>query len=123
MRELTLSWLRRQVSTILKDGTLFPTSIPENIAYGRPEASREEIVEAARLARADDFIRALPDGYDTLLGERGVNLSGGQPQRLSIARAFLNHAPILIFDEPASALDAHPQSPVLASLPHFVRVH
>jgi len=121
LRELPLSWLRQQVSIVLQDAILFSTSIAENIAYGRPDASREEIIEAARQARADDFIRALPDGYDSLLGERGVNLSGGQRQRLSIARAFLKNAPILIFDEPTSALDAHTEEALLRSLADLVR--
>jgi ATP-binding cassette subfamily B protein/subfamily B ATP-binding cassette protein MsbA len=121
LRELPLSWLRQQVSIVLQDAILFSTSIAENIAYGRPDASRGEIIEAARQARADDFIRALPDGYDSLLGERGVNLSGGQRQRLSIARAFLKNAPILIFDEPTSALDAHTEEALLRSLADLVR--
>jgi ATP-binding cassette subfamily B protein len=121
LRELPLSWLRQQVSIVLQDAILFSASIAENIAYGRPDASRKEIVEAARQARADDFIRALPDGYETLLGERGVNLSGGQRQRLSIARAFLKNAPILIFDEPTSALDAHTEEALMQSLQELVR--
>ena len=121
LRELPLSWLRRQVSIVLQDAILFSTSIAENIAYGRPDASRDEIVEAARLASADEFIRALPEGYETILGERGVNLSGGQRQRLSIARAFLKNAPILIFDEPTSALDAHTEEALMRSLEELVR--
>ncbi|MCP5524196.1 MAG: ABC transporter ATP-binding protein [Verrucomicrobiales bacterium] len=116
LRDLQLAWLRRQVSVVLQDPILFAATVGENIAYGRPGAKPEEIEEAARRAQADEFIRALPQGYDTLLGERGVNLSGGQRQRLSIARAFLKDAPILILDEPTSALDAHTEQALLACL-------
>ncbi len=120
LRDLPLVWLRRQVSIVLQDAILFSATIAENIAYGRPEASREEIIEAALQAQADEFIRALPEGYDTILGERGINLSGGQRQRLSIARAFLKNAPILIFDEPTSALDAHTEESLLLALEKLV---
>jgi len=116
LRDLPLAWLRRQVSVVLQDPILFSATVGENIAYGRPGASLKQIQEAARRAQADDFIRALPQGYDTMLGERGVNLSGGQRQRLSIARAFLKDAPILILDEPTSALDTHTEQALLACL-------
>jgi ABC-type multidrug transport system fused ATPase/permease subunit len=115
-RELRLASLRRQVSVVLQDPILFAATIGENIAYGRPGATLAQIQEAARRAQADEFIRALPQGYDTLLGERGVNLSGGQRQRLSIARAFLKDAPILILDEPTSALDTQTEQALLACL-------
>ena len=121
LRDLPLAWLRRQVSIVLQDPILFSATIGENIAYGRPGATLEQIHEAARRAQADEFIRALPQGYDTMLGERGVNLSGGQRQRLSIARAFLKDAPILILDEPTSALDIHTEQALLACLRELMR--
>jgi ABC-type multidrug transport system fused ATPase/permease subunit len=116
LRDLKLEWLRRQVSVVLQDPVLFSATIAENIGFGMPGATREQIEEAARRAQADEFIRDLPNGYDTLLGERGVNLSGGQRQRLSIARAFLKNAPILILDEPTSALDTHTEEALLVAL-------
>lgn len=116
LRAVRLASLRQQVSVVLQDPILFSASIGENIAYGRPGASQEQIQAAARRAQADEFIQALPQGYDTILGERGVNLSGGQRQRLSIARAFLKDAPILILDEPTSALDSHTEQALLVSL-------
>ena len=88
----------------------------QNIAYGRPEASREEILHAAKLANADEFIRNMPQQYDTMLGEKGVNLSGGQRQRIAIARAIIRNAPILILDEPTSALDAESEELVFEAL-------
>jgi ABC-type multidrug transport system fused ATPase/permease subunit len=91
-------------------------SMRDNISYGRPEASQEEIVAAAQAANAHDFIESLPEGYDTMVGERGATLSGGEKQRLSIARAFLKDAPILILDEPTSALDTRTESQLLEAL-------
>jgi ABC-type multidrug transport system fused ATPase/permease subunit len=116
LRDLKLSWLRQQVSVVLQDPILFSTSVAENIAYGLPGATPDQIRKAALRAQADEFIRALPNGYDTILGERGVNLSGGQRQRLSIARAFLKNAPILVLDEPTSALDVHTEEALLSAL-------
>jgi ABC-type multidrug transport system fused ATPase/permease subunit len=121
LRDLKLSWLRRQVSVVLQDPILFSTTVAENIAYGLPGASLEQIQRAAHRAQADDFIRGLPEGYDTILGERGVNLSGGQRQRLSIARAFLKNAPILVLDEPTSALDVHTEEALLIALKELMR--
>jgi len=121
LRELRTSWLRRQVSIVLQEPILFATTVAENIGYGRPGASMEEIQTAARLAQADDFIRELANGYETVLGERGVNLSGGQRQRLSIARAFLKNAPILVLDEPTSALDTQTEQALLASMRQLMR--
>lgn len=121
LRDLRVSWLRQQVSVVLQDPILFSTTVAENIAYGRPGASLDDIKQAARLAQADEFIRALPLGYETVLGERGVNLSGGQRQRLSIARAFLKNAPVLVLDEPTSALDAQTEEALLASLGELSR--
>ena len=121
LRDLKVAWLRQQVSVVLQDPIIFSTTIAENIAYGKPGASLEEIRKAARRAQADEFIRALPDGYETILGERGVNLSGGQRQRLSIARAFLKNAPILVLDEPTSALDVHTEEALLIALKELMR--
>jgi ABC-type multidrug transport system fused ATPase/permease subunit len=121
LRDLKLSWLRQQVSMVLQDPVLFSATIAENIACGKAGATPEEIRQAARLAQADEFIQALPQGYDTMLGERGVNLSGGQRQRLAIARAFLKNAPILILDEPTSALDTHTEEALLACLRELMR--
>ncbi|MCX8667389.1 ABC transporter ATP-binding protein [Acetobacteraceae bacterium B3987] len=98
--------LRRQIALVPQEPVLFHRTLAENIAYGRPEASREEIVKAARLANADVFITRLAEGYDTLVGERGVKLSGGERQRVAIARAFLVDAPIVIFDEATASLDS-----------------
>jgi ATP-binding cassette subfamily B protein len=120
-RELRLAWLRAQVSVVLQDPILFATTIASNIAYGRPGATTEQIREAARRAQADEFITALPEGYETPLGERGVNLSGGQRQRLSIARAFLKDAPILILDEPTSALDTQTEQALLTCQRELMR--
>jgi ATP-binding cassette subfamily B protein/subfamily B ATP-binding cassette protein MsbA len=116
LRDLGLAWLRRQVGLVLQDAILLSGTIAENIGCGRPDATRAQIIEAARRAQADEFIRDLPDGYDTMLGERGVNLSGGQRQRLSLARAFLKDAPILVLDEPTSALDAQTEGALLEAL-------
>jgi ATP-binding cassette, subfamily B, bacterial len=116
LRSLSLEWLRSQVGIVFQEPFLFSATIRENIAAGNPGAGEEEIRLAARRAQADEFIRALPMGYDTMLGERGVNLSGGQRQRISIARAFLRNAPVLILDEPTSALDAATEHELLGAL-------
>jgi subfamily B ATP-binding cassette protein MsbA len=108
VRSFTLESLRRQVSFVLQEAVLFHTTVAENIAYGKPGATREEIIRAATLANADEFIERLPKGYDTLVGERGETLSGGQRQRIAIARAIIRDASILLLDEPSAALD--PQS-------------
>src|SRR5215216_6118493 len=106
LRDLRLETVRQSVSLVLQESFLFPFSIAENIAYGRPGASGEEIEAAARAANAHEFVSGLPDGYDTLVGERGATLSGGERQRVAIARALLKDAPVLVLDEPTSALDA-----------------
>ena len=106
VRDLKLRSLRDQIALVLQESVLFPTTIAENIAYARPDATRAEIEAAAHAANAHEFVSKLPDGYDTPVGERGATLSGGERQRISIARAVLKDAPILILDEPTSALDA-----------------
>ncbi|MGC1427720.1 MAG: ATP-binding cassette domain-containing protein, partial [Albidovulum sp.] len=103
---------RRAISLVPQDPMIFATSARENIRYGRPDASEDEVVAAARAAAAHDFIEALPDGYDSYLGERGVMLSGGQKQRIAIARAILRDAPVLLLDEATSALDAESERAV-----------
>ena len=116
LRELRVKSVRDNVSLVLQESFLFPFSISENIAYGRPGASREEIADAARAANAHDFISRLPEGYDTVVGERGATLSGGERQRVAIARALLKDAPVLILDEPTSALDAETEGMLLQAL-------
>jgi ATP-binding cassette subfamily B protein/subfamily B ATP-binding cassette protein MsbA len=113
---VTLKSLRQQVAIVLQDTHLFPMSVHDNIAYGKRSATREEVIRAARLANASEFIEAMPEGYDTKLDERGSNLSGGQRQRLSIARALLKDAPLLILDEPTSALDAGTEALIMEGL-------
>jgi subfamily B ATP-binding cassette protein MsbA len=108
--------LRRQISFVLQESLLFRAPIWQNIAYGKPEATREEIIRAAKLANADEFIEKMPEGYDTMVGERGVTLSGGQRQRIAIARAIIRDAPILILDEPSSGLDAASEELVFSAL-------
>jgi ATP-binding cassette subfamily B protein/subfamily B ATP-binding cassette protein MsbA len=121
IRDFTLHSLRSQIALVLQDPFLFPTSIAENIALGRPDAPREEVIAAARAANAHHFIERLPDGYDTMVGERGATLSGGEKQRLSIARAFLKDAPLLILDEPTSALDARTEGLLLDALDRLMQ--
>ena len=116
IRTVTQESLRRAISVVPQDTTLFHRSLAENIAYGRPRASREDIEWAARQAHADGFIARLPKGYDTPVGERGVKLSGGERQRIAIARAFLADAPILVFDEATSSLDARTEAHVQAAM-------
>jgi ATP-binding cassette subfamily B protein/subfamily B ATP-binding cassette protein MsbA len=115
-REYRIKSLRRQVSMVLQPPLVFPISVRENIAYGRPEASLAEIVAAAQLARIDRLIDSLPQGYDTIIGEAGATLSEGEKQRLTIARALLRQAPILILDEPTSALDVETEAAVMAGI-------
>jgi ATP-binding cassette subfamily B protein/subfamily B ATP-binding cassette protein MsbA len=116
LRTLQLRSLRAHVALVLQDPFLLPLSVADNIAYGRPGANQADIVHAAQAANADEFIRRLPHGYDTVIGERGATLSGGEKQRLAIARALLKDAPVLILDEPTSALDAQTEALLLEAL-------
>ena len=120
-RDLTLSDLRQRIGIVPQDAVIFSSSALENIRYGRPDASDEEVRAAARSAFADEFISALPEGYDTFLGERGVRLSGGQRQRIAIARAMLKNPPLLLLDEATSALDAESERMVQAALESAMR--
>jgi ATP-binding cassette, subfamily B, bacterial len=121
IRDFTIRSLRDQISFVLQDTLLFHAPIWQNIAYGRPEATRAEIVRAAELANAHKFITEMPDGYDTMVGERGVTLSGGQRQRIAIARAVIRNTPILILDEPTSGLDAQSEQAVFEALDRLMK--
>ena len=121
LREHRLADLRQQFAIVLQEPVLFSTSIAENIAYGRAGARREEIEAAARAADAHDFVSALPDGYDTPVGERGMRLSGGERQRVSLARAFLKDAPILILDEPTSSIDMRTEANIMEAIERLMR--
>ncbi|MGM9593397.1 MAG: ABC transporter ATP-binding protein [Candidatus Onthomonas sp.] len=121
IRSITLESLRRQIGMVQQEVYLFSGTVLDNIRYGRPDASREEIIQAAKQANAHDFIMDLPNGYDTDIGQRGVKLSGGQKQRLSIARVFLKNPPILIFDEATSALDNESERLVQESLERLAK--
>ncbi len=116
VREYRLASLRRQIAMVLQPPLVLPFSVRDNIAFGRPDAGLDEVVTAARLARIHDTIVALPDGYDTVVGEQGVTLSEGEKQRITIARALVRDAPILILDEPTSALDAETEALILQGL-------
>ena len=121
VRKLTLESLRNQIGLVQQDVYLFCGSIKDNIAYGRPDATMEEIVDAARKANIHDFIMELPEGYDTFVGERGTRLSGGQKQRISIARVFLKNPPVLILDEATSALDNESERYIQKSLEELAK--
>ncbi|WP_332308070.1 ABC transporter ATP-binding protein [Elstera litoralis] len=121
VQSVTLASLRRSVGLVSQEVSLFDDSVRANIAYGRPEASEAEIIQAARDAAAHEFITELPQGYDTVVGEFGVKLSGGQRQRLSIARAMLKNAPILLLDEATSALDTESERLVQAALDRLMQ--
>jgi ATP-binding cassette, subfamily B, bacterial len=121
VRGFTLKSLRQQISFVLQETLLFHAPVWQNIAYGKPEATRDEIINAAKLANADEFIEKMPQGYDTMIGERGVTLSGGQRQRIAIARAIIRNSPILILDEPSSGLDAASEELVFDALNQLTR--
>jgi ATP-binding cassette, subfamily B, bacterial len=116
VRSYTLASLRSQIALVLQETILFYGTVRDNIAYGRPDATLEEIIAAAQAANAHEFITALPDGYDTLIGERGVTLSGGQRQRIALARAIVRDAPILLLDEPTTGLDASSEALVVQGM-------
>src|SRR5437667_4730082 len=116
IRRFKIKSLREQISFVLQETLLFRAPVWQNIAYGKPEASRAEIIRAAKLANADEFIERMPDGYDTMIGERGMTLSGGQRQRITIARAIIRNSPILILDEPSAGLDAESEKLVFDAL-------
>ena len=113
---ITKKSLRAKIAIVLQDTLLFSTTVRENIAYGRPDATDAEIREAARRAQADEFISRMPAGYDSPVGERGGHLSVGQRQRIGIARAFLKNAPILLLDEPTSALDPTTEAAIMETI-------
>ncbi len=121
LRDVTVESLRRQIAIVLQEPFLFPLTIAENIAYGRPHATRAEVEAAARAANAHAFIERLPRGYDTMVGERGATLSGGERQRLSIARALLKDARILILDEPTSSVDVETEALLLEALERLMQ--
>jgi ATP-binding cassette subfamily B protein len=121
IREFKVADLRNQFAIVLQEPVLFSTSIAENIAYARPDAKQEEIVRAARLANAHDFILRLPNGYQTRVGERGMRLSGGERQRISLARAFLKDAPLLLLDEPTSSVDLKTESAIIDAIERLMR--
>ncbi len=120
IRDVTQSSLRKNIAYVPQESSLFHRSIFENIAYGKTDATDEEVYEAARLANADEFIADLPEGYDTMVGERGVKLSGGQRQRIAIARAILKDAPILVLDEATSALDSESEALIQEALSNLM---
>jgi len=121
LKDIKLADLRNQFAVVHQETVLFSTSVTENIRFARPNATVDEVVTAATAAKAHDFITSLPNGYDTLVGERGMKLSGGERQRISIARAFLKNAPILILDEPTSSLDVHTEAVILDTIQELMK--
>ena len=121
LRQITKKSLREQIGIVLQDTLLFSTTVRENIAYGRPGATEQEIIDAAKRAQADQFIQQMPDDYASQVGERGGHLSVGQRQRIGIARAFLKNAPILLLDEPTSALDPTTESAIMATIKELMK--
>jgi ABC-type multidrug transport system fused ATPase/permease subunit len=121
IRELNVDDLRRKISIVLQDVFLFHGSVKENLLFGNPQATDEEIIEAAKIANAHEFIASLPEGYNTIIGERGVKLSGGQRQRISIARAVLKNTPILILDEATSSVDTETELLIQQALERLMK--
>jgi len=121
IRDITLESLRQQISIVLQDVFLFYGTVQENILFGNPSADKEQVEAAARIANIHDFVSSLPDGYDTLIGERGIKLSGGQKQRISIARAVLKDAPLLILDEATSSVDTETEVLIQQALERLMR--
>jgi ATP-binding cassette subfamily B protein len=123
VRQVTQSSLRAAIGIVPQDTVLFNDTIYYNIAYGRPDASREEVVRAAQAAHIHEFIETLPKGYDTLVGERGLKLSGGEKQRVAIARTILKDPPILVFDEATSSLDSKSEQAILEAMQQVASRH
>jgi subfamily B ATP-binding cassette protein MsbA len=121
LRDYRLKHLRDHIGYVLQDTVLFRGTIAQNIAFGRPDATREEIIEAAKLANADEFISRMPQGYDTMVGERGATMSGGQRQRLGIARVMIRNSPLLLMDEPTAALDSESEKQVIDALEQLMK--
>jgi ATP-binding cassette subfamily B protein len=121
LREVRLRDLRNQFAIVLQEPLLFSCTLAENIAYAKPDAREEEVVTAARAANAHEFIQRLPQGYQTTVGERGVQLSGGERQRISLARAFLKDSPILILDEPTSSVDVKTEGVILEAMERLIQ--
>jgi ATP-binding cassette subfamily B protein len=121
LRDYRLADLRGQFGIVLQDAVLFSATVAENIAYGRPAATIAEVVAAAKSANIHEFITGLPDGYETLVGERGMRLSGGERQRIALARAFLKDAPILILDEPTSSVDVHTEAGIMQAMERLMQ--
>ena len=116
IKDVTLKSLRKNITLVLQDSFIFPMSIRENIAFGNPGSSHDEIIKAAKAAQAHEFIMKCPQGYDTVVSEGGASLSGGEKQRISLARAFLRDTPILILDEPTSAMDVQTEAKIFNAL-------
>jgi ABC-type multidrug transport system fused ATPase/permease subunit len=121
LRDLKLQDLRDQIGYVLQDTVLFRGTIAENIAFGRPAATSDEIIAAAKLANAHEFITKMPNGYNTMVGERGATLSGGQRQRIGIARVMVRNSPILLLDEPTAALDTESEQLVIDALERLMK--
>jgi ATP-binding cassette subfamily B protein len=121
LKDYKVADLRNQFAVVHQETVLFSTTVAENIRFARPNATMEEVVSAAKAAKAHDFISGLPEGYNTLVGERGMKLSGGERQRISLARAFLKNAPILVLDEPTSSLDVHTEGAILETIQELMK--
>jgi ATP-binding cassette subfamily B protein len=121
LRDIKLDDLREQFSIVLQEPVLFKTSVADNIRYGEPDASDEAVREAAKMANADEFIREMANGYDTVVGDRGQRMSGGERQRIALARAFLKDAPVLILDEPTSSVDMRTEAAIMEAVKRLMQ--